>query len=118
MNPATICAGFRKCGVYPFKPDAIDCGTGVTNPNSSDKDQQSEKAVKIASGENTGNHDKMQQSRITSEKNSDRQWSAEKLHFSSGDVKRATTCLMKSTYSGYMRPTQMQKIPVAMIMYL
>ena len=78
MNPATICAGFRKCGVYPFKPDAIDCGIDVTT-NSSDKDQRSEKVAKIASGENTGNHDEMQQSRITSEKRSDRQWSAEKI---------------------------------------
>ena len=24
MNPATICSVFRKCGVYPLNPDAID----------------------------------------------------------------------------------------------
>ena len=26
MSPSTICSGFRTCGVYPFNPDAIDCG--------------------------------------------------------------------------------------------
>ena len=74
MNPATICAGFRKCGIYPFKPDAIDCGISVTNPKSSNKDQQSEKVPKNTSGEDTGNHDEMKQARITSDKRSDRQW--------------------------------------------
>ena len=24
MNPAIICSGFRKCGVYPFNPNAMD----------------------------------------------------------------------------------------------
>ncbi|XP_065895973.1 uncharacterized protein [Dysidea avara] len=32
MNPATICSGFRKCGVYPFNPNAIDCSVSVVNP--------------------------------------------------------------------------------------
>ena len=26
MTPSNICAGFRKCGVYPFNSNAIDCG--------------------------------------------------------------------------------------------
>ena len=25
MTPSTICSGFRRCGVYPFNPNAIDC---------------------------------------------------------------------------------------------
>ena len=25
MTPSTICSGFRRCGVYPFNPKAIDC---------------------------------------------------------------------------------------------
>ena len=32
MSPSTISAGFHKCGVFPFNPDAIDCGLSVTNP--------------------------------------------------------------------------------------
>jgi len=28
----TICSGFRRCGVYPFNPDAIDCSVSVVNP--------------------------------------------------------------------------------------
>ena len=35
MNPATICSGFRKCGVYPFNPNAIDCSVSVINPEAS-----------------------------------------------------------------------------------
>ena len=43
MTPSTICAGFRRSGVFPFNPEAIDCtisanavlthsqGTGVEN---------------------------------------------------------------------------------------
>ena len=50
MNPAMICAGFRKCGVYPFKPDAINCGISVANPKSSDKDQRSERRLRIQVG--------------------------------------------------------------------
>ena len=23
---ANICSGFKKCGIYPFNPNAIDCG--------------------------------------------------------------------------------------------
>ena len=25
MTPSTICSGFRRCGVYPFNPNVIDC---------------------------------------------------------------------------------------------
>ena len=35
MNPATICSRFRKCGVYPFNPSAIDCSFSVVNPEAS-----------------------------------------------------------------------------------
>ena len=35
MNPATISSGFRKCGVYPFNPNAIDCSVSVANPEAS-----------------------------------------------------------------------------------
>ena len=38
MTPSTISAGFRKCGVYPFNPDAIDCGICVDNIDEPDKD--------------------------------------------------------------------------------
>ena len=32
MTPANICSGFRKCGVYPFNPNAIDCTISTDNP--------------------------------------------------------------------------------------
>jgi len=35
MNPTTICSRFRRCGVYPFNPDAIDCSVSITNPGAS-----------------------------------------------------------------------------------
>ena len=35
MNPTTICSGFRRCGVYPFNPDAIDCSVSIVNPGAS-----------------------------------------------------------------------------------
>jgi len=35
MNPTTICSGFRRCGIYPFKLDAIDCSVSITNPDAS-----------------------------------------------------------------------------------
>ena len=35
MNPTTICSEFRKCGIYPFNPDAIDCSVSVDNPEAS-----------------------------------------------------------------------------------
>ena len=35
MSPATICSGFRRCGVYPLNPDAIDCSVSVVNPEAS-----------------------------------------------------------------------------------
>ena len=35
MNPATFCFGFRRCGVYPFNKDAIDCSVSVINPEAS-----------------------------------------------------------------------------------
>jgi len=35
MNPTTICSGFWRCGVYPFKPDAINNSVNITNPGAS-----------------------------------------------------------------------------------
>ena len=35
MNPTTICSGFRRCGVYPLNPDAIDCSVSVVKPEAS-----------------------------------------------------------------------------------
>ena len=32
MTPANICSGFRKCGIYPFNPDATDCTISTDNP--------------------------------------------------------------------------------------
>ena len=26
MTPSNICSGFKKCGIYPFNPNAIQCG--------------------------------------------------------------------------------------------
>ena len=34
-DPTTICLGFRKCGIYPFDPDAIDCSVRVDSPEAS-----------------------------------------------------------------------------------
>ena len=31
-TPPNLCSGFRKCGTYPFNPDAIDCTTITDNP--------------------------------------------------------------------------------------
>ena len=30
-----ICAGFRRCGVYPFNPQVIDCSISTENPEAS-----------------------------------------------------------------------------------
>ena len=35
MNPTTISSGFRRCGVYPFNPNVIDCSVSVANPEAS-----------------------------------------------------------------------------------
>ena len=40
MKPASICAGFKTCGVYPFDCNAIQCADGVitdSSPHSSSK---------------------------------------------------------------------------------
>ena len=80
MTTSTICAGFRKCGVYPFNPKAIDCGVSVANSQSSDKEnQQSDKGQQSAEIANAGNHAESQQCSITNEERSDKQWSAEKI---------------------------------------
>ena len=46
MTPTVICAGFRRCGVYPFNPQAIDCSISTDNPEATltrPSDQQPEK---------------------------------------------------------------------------
>lgn len=35
MMPTIICSGFRRCGVYPFDPHAIDCRISTDNPEAS-----------------------------------------------------------------------------------
>ena len=35
MTPTIICSGFRKCGVYPFNPCAINCSISRDNPDAS-----------------------------------------------------------------------------------
>jgi len=35
MNPTTVCSGFQKCGVFPVKPDAIDCRVSIFDPKAS-----------------------------------------------------------------------------------
>ena len=45
MTTAVICSGFRRCGVYPFNPQAIDCSISTENPEASltePNDQQPE----------------------------------------------------------------------------
>ena len=45
MTPTVICAGFRRCGVYPFNPQAIDCSISTDNPEATltrPSDQQPE----------------------------------------------------------------------------
>ena len=40
MKPASICAGFRTCGVYPFDPKAVECVDGAitySSPHSTHK---------------------------------------------------------------------------------
>ena len=49
MTPTIICSGFRRCGVYPFNPHAIDCSISRDNPDASlggtagESEEQSEK---------------------------------------------------------------------------
>ena len=31
MIPSTVCAGFKKSGVFPFNPEAIDCSINIEN---------------------------------------------------------------------------------------
>ena len=35
MTPTIICSGFRRCGVYPFNPQAINCSISTENPEAS-----------------------------------------------------------------------------------
>ena len=64
MNPATICSGFRRCGVYPFNPDAIDCTVSVSNPVAS-LQQVNDKETK---GQDDNASDQQQTNVVPSEK--------------------------------------------------
>lgn len=41
MTPSNICMGFKKCGVYPFNDNAIDCGIAFTAGSNEDEDSNS-----------------------------------------------------------------------------
>ena len=84
MTLSTICAGFRKCGVYPFNPNAIDCSISVANVDGSDKEndddnnnQKSGEVPEDVGEENT--ESEAQQSRVANERVICEQWPAEKL---------------------------------------
>ena len=60
-DPSTICAGFCKCGVYPFNPDAIDCSISVgDSEKDNDEDQPSEKVLENAKEKNLEDHSEAQ----------------------------------------------------------
>ena len=61
MTPSTICAGFHKCGVYPFNPDAIDCSISVGNSEKdNDENQPSEKVLENVKEKNSEDHSEAQ----------------------------------------------------------
>ena len=64
MTLSTISAGFRKCGVYIFNPNAIDCGISVDSADESDKENDDDDEDQ-QSGD-TGNE--TQHSRATNKK--------------------------------------------------
>ena len=58
MNTATISSGFRRCGVYPFNKDAIDCSVSVINPEASlqkvnERDDKSKDSNQVCGGKST-----------------------------------------------------------------
>ena len=58
MTPTVICAGFRRCGVYPFNPQAIDCSISTDNPDAtltrpSDQQPETENDLMENGDENT-----------------------------------------------------------------
>ena len=65
MSPSTISAGFHKC-VFPFNPDAIDCGLSVTNPGNTT-------TPNLTDASNGKQHTS------TSEKATGSQWPAERI---------------------------------------
>ena len=42
MIPANICSGFRKCSIYPYNPDTIDCSISTNNPSQHQGDSTSD----------------------------------------------------------------------------
>ena len=53
MTPSTICSGFRRCGVYPFNPNAIDCRLAARKEGS----EAQEGPSKGGEGEHGGSED-------------------------------------------------------------
>ena len=58
MTPTVICAGFRRCGVYPFNPQTIDCSIRTENPEASltrpnDEQTETEDGLMENGGEST-----------------------------------------------------------------
>ena len=58
MTPTVICAGFRRCSVYPFNPQTIDCSISTENPEASltrpsDEQTETEDGLMENGGENT-----------------------------------------------------------------
>lgn len=95
MTSSIICAGFRKCGVYPFNPNAIDCSISVTNPESFDETGDDKETEEVSDENNpqmvNGAHDKTEPLNsvkhndetechsVISEKEPDKQWPADKI---------------------------------------
>ena len=75
MTSSTISAGFRKCGVYPFNPDAIDCGISVDNIDKPDKDNNDDDEDQQSGDAGS----ETQHSRATNEKEICEQWPPEKI---------------------------------------
>ena len=60
MTPSNICSGFRTCGVYPFNPDAIDCGIdfeGRASHNEHNDDNDKDNSCGFDDSNNSDDHD-------------------------------------------------------------
>ena len=58
MIPMVICAVFRRCGIYPFNPQVIDCSISTENPEASltrpsDEQTETENGLMENGDENT-----------------------------------------------------------------
>ena len=101
MTLSTVCAGFHKCGVYPFNLYAIDCSIGDGSDKENDDDNNNQKSGEVPEDvDEEDTESEAQQSRVASERMVCEQWPAEKLAFSNGGMKRFITYLMKNICSG------------------